>query len=79
VRRTEDWETQAVYSILGSPGWKVIDDCIRKEIDVKIKELVNKDSMNVADYARLQGEIRTLAGFLNWIKEREKQALESQN
>ena len=33
----------------------MIDDCIRKEI-VKIKELVNKDSMNVADYARLQGE-----------------------
>ena len=77
MKRPTKEEAQHVSRFTETLGWKVIKNVIQEDIDSKTRSLINNNSMNLAEITQLRGEIVALQSILDWVKERQKQAMEN--
>lgn len=75
MQRPTDNEAQLVVQMTANKGWEVLFNAIQADIEQIRGNLVYSDSMNLAELARMQGEIRGLENVLKWVRERHKQVL----
>jgi len=65
-------EGEALWNMARTAGWELLEKYIQDQIRVRQKELEDKDFTDLAQAARLQGEIRGLRKPLNFLQDRER-------
>ena len=65
-------EGEALWNMARTTGWELLEKYLQDQIGAKQKELENTDFTDLAQAARLQGEIRGLRKPLNFLQDRER-------
>lgn len=77
MKRPSLEEARQVSRFADTQGWQIIKKYIQMDLETLVNDLINSDSMNLAEISQLRGEIQSFQNLLDWVNARNKQATEN--